>query len=334
MSAHLVLLADIGGTNARFALGDPMLPAPLLLDSVRQVAAAGFPTLVAAAQHYLAGIGVCGRDLHSGVFAVAGRVDGDTAQITNHPWLISGPDVARALGLESLALINDFTAQALATQLLEEADLVQIGNPALRLRPSTSRSHAVLGPGTGLGVSALLVRDGRSIALETEGGHVGFAPSNAEEAQVLGILARQFGRVSNERLLSGGGLVNLHGALHSINHGMLPAVALAPEDVTAGAGHGDPLCLRAVQMFCEVFGSVAGDLVLTLGAWDGAFLCGGLVPKLLPQLQESAFRECFEAKGRFRAAMAQVPTLAVLHPHAGLLGAAAAAIRPALRSAA
>ncbi len=334
MSAHLVLLADIGGTNARFALGDPRRSTPLLLDSVRQAVAAEFPTLVAAAQHYLAAIGVSGRDLRAGVFAVAGRVDGDTAQITNHPWLISAADTARALAVESLTLINDFTAQALATELLVEADLAPIGGPLLRPRPSTSRSHAVLGPGTGLGVSALMVRDDRSFALETEGGHVGFAPSSTEESQVLDILARQFGRVSNERLLSGGGLVNLHGALHSLSHGKPPPVALAPEDVTAGAGKGDPLCLRAVQMFCEVFGSVAGDLVLTLGAWDGAYLCGGLVPKLLPQLQASAFRERFEAKGRFRAAMAQVPTLAVLHPHAGLLGAAAAALRPALRSAA
>jgi glucokinase len=323
MKNPLVLLADIGGTNARFALCDPSLAAPLLMDSVRQQAVAEFPTLVDAARRYLTLVGVTGRELASGVFAVAGRVDGDLAQITNHPWLISRSATREALGFAALDLINDFTAQALATELLTPQDLVDVGQLGRSPRPGDAATFAVIGPGTGLGVSALLVRGGLGFALETEGGHVGFAASTAEEAGILDFLSRDFGRVSNERLLSGAGLSNIHRALCGLDR----AAALPPEAITAGASAGDPRCVRAVEVFCEIFGTVAGDLVLTLGAWDGVFLCGGLVPRLLTELQTSAFRQRFEAKGRFSAALRQVPTLAVIHPQAGLLGAAAFALK-------
>lgn len=327
MNTPVVLLADIGGTNARFALCNPALPAPLLLDSVRQQAVKAFPTLVDAARHYLDTIDLPGHQALSGVFAVAGRVDGDLAKITNHPWLISRSGTREALGFRSLDLINDFSAQALASELLRGEDLVAIGSAERAARSAEYLSYAVLGPGTGLGVSALLVREGVSFALETEGGHIGFSPSNIEEAKILEVLTQRFGRVSNERLLSGGGLSNLHWALGRLDGTETSGPGLAPEQVTAGARGGDPRCQRAIQVFCEVFGSIAGDLVLTLGAWDGVFLCGGLVPKLLPQLQASAFRQRFEAKGRFSATMSRVPTLAVMHPQAGLLGAAAYALR-------
>jgi len=192
---------------------------------------------------------------------------------------------------------------------------------------STSRTYAVLGPGTGLGVSALIVRDGHRVALETEGGHVGFSAGTPEEAAILERLSYAFGRVSDERLVSGGGLVNIHRALSEIAGE--EARDMRPHDITAGAARGDERCQRTIEVFCAVFGSIAGDLALTLGAWDGVFLTGGLVPKLLEDLQQSRFRERFEAKGRFAAAMAHVPTMAVVHPYAGLLGAAAFAMQDA-----
>ena len=314
------LLADIGGTNVRFALAEPAAAAPLRLDSVRQYEVADFPHLYDAARAYLRDLGA--PRPAGGVLAVAGRIDGDEARITNHPWVISRRETMEALDLPELRLVNDFAAQAMAIELLDAGDLVQLGDASWQHPPASPSTFAVIGPGTGLGVSALIVRDGRGIALETEGGHVAFAPEGAEEAAVLARLAARYGRVSNERLISGGGLVNIHRALCELDDAPVD-VALRPRDITAGSEAGDARCVRAVEMFCAIFGAVAGDLVLTLGAWDGAFLTGGLVPRLLPQLRDSGFRARFEAKGRFASAMATVPTMAVVHPQAGLLGAAA-----------
>ena len=143
----------------------------------------------------------------------------------------------------------------------------------------------------------------------------GFAPL------VALVLSAQFGRVSNERLVCGPGLVNIHRALCQIA-GVDPGLP-TPRDISERAAAGDALGMRAVDVFCAVFGAIAGDLVLTLGAWDGVFLTGGLVPRMLDSLRHSGFRQRFEAKGRFSPNMAQVPSLAVMHPQAGLLGAAA-----------
>jgi glucokinase len=324
MSEQYVLLADIGGTNARFALADTQQPSPLIDDSVRKFQVADFPSLADAARHYLDSVPELATDVRKGVFAVAGRVDGDVARITNHPWIISRSGTQAAIGLDSLRLINDFAAQAMAIELLTEKDLVVIGGMPWESSTAANRTYAVLGPGTGLGVSALIVRDGKRIALETEGGHVCFAAGNPEEAAILDRLSRHHGRVSDERMVSGGGLTNIYRALCEIAGES--ARPLRPQDVTAEAKLGDKRCQRTLQIFCSVFGAVAGDLALTLGAWDGVFLTGGVVPRLLSELQNSGFRTRFEAKGRFAAAMARVPTVAVVHPHAGLLGAAAFAL--------
>ncbi len=320
------LLADIGGTNARFALAsaDPSAPA-LLPESVQVFAVADFPSLADAARHYLDRAGA--KPLH-GVFAVAGRVDGDEARITNHPWVISAERTRIALGLERIDLVNDFAAQAMAVSLLGPSDVVPIGG--VRWNGWTGagdRTYAIIGPGTGLGVGGLLRREGRYYPLQTEGGHVSFAPNTPEEIDVLQRLSGEFGRVSNERLISGSGLVNLHRALSQIA-GEDPG-PLQPADITAMAREGDARCLRAIDVFCAVFGAAAGDLVLTLGAWDGVFLPGGLVPKLMPWLARSGFRQRFEHKGRFSPTMARIPTLAVTHPQPGLLGAAALAAQRA-----
>jgi len=325
MSTH-ALLADIGGTNARFAIAALDAHPTLWMDSVRRYAVADFPSLAAAAAHYLREVEEDGDRLATGVFAVAGRVDGDLARITNSPWVIERAATRAALALPRLRLVNDFAAQAMCTGLLAAEDVVVIGDVPMPPHGPT-RTQAIIGPGTGLGVGSLIVRDGRTVALETEGGHVSFAPGDAEEMALLGRLAARFGRVSNERLVSGGGLVNLHEALAALAGAT--ATRARPEDVTAGAREGDALCRAAVDRFCAVFGAIAGDLVLTLGAWDGVFLTGGLVPRLLPELQASAFRARFEAKGRFAPAMAQVATLAVVHPEPGLLGAAAFAFADA-----
>jgi len=317
-----VLLADIGGTNARFALADPTARLPLLDDSVREYAVNEFPSLGDAARHYLEDGDTATRTgIHRGVFAVAGRVEGDEARITNHPWVISRSRICDMLGFEQLQLVNDFAAQSMAIPALQASDVVPLGGAVWSPdREPRDRIYAVIGPGTGLGVGALVVRDGHHYPLETEGGHVSFPPGTPEEIAILERLSAQFGRVSNERLICGPGLVNIHRALSEIA-GVDPG-PMQPQDITARAADGDPRCMRAIDVFCAVFGAIAGDLVLTTGAWDGVFLTGGLVPKMLRALQHSGFRQRFEHKGRFSANMARVPSLAVLHPHAGLLGTA------------
>lgn len=325
----ITLLADIGGTNARFALstGDAH-DAPLLSsDSVRNYEVAGFRSLADAATHYLNEVGADKNDARPrrGVFAVAGRVDGDLAHVTNHPWVISQSRIGEALRLDGLQLVNDFAAQAMAIPYLRDEDIAAIGGVRWN-RPAPDRdfTYAVIGAGTGLGVGALLRRDGRDHALQTEGGHTCFSPGTPEEIDILRQLAGEFGRVSNERLVSGNGLVNVHRALSAIA-GEDPG-PMTPKNIVEGAANDDPHCLHAVNIFCAVFGAAAGDLVLTLGAWDGVFLTGGMVPKMIRWIARSGFRQRFEHKGRFSPAMARVPTLAVMHPHPGLLGAAALAL--------
>ncbi len=314
------LLADIGGTNARFALARQDSRTPLLTESVREFSVTQFPSLADAARHYL---DTTGANPRTGVFAVAGRVDGDEARITNHPWVISAARTRDALGLEAVELVNDFAAQAMGASLLQVEDVVALGAAGWDGHDDADRTFAVIGAGTGLGVGGLLRRDGRYYPLQTEGGHVSFAPNTPEEIEILQHLSGEFGRVSNERLVSGMGLVNLHRALSAIA-GEDPG-PLKPADITARAREGDPRSLRTIDIFCAVFGAAAGDLVLTLGAWDGVFLTGGLVPKMLSAIAHSGFRQRFEHKGRFSAVMARIPTLAVIHPQPGLLGAAALA---------
>ena len=317
-----VLVSDIGGTNARFALADVTAAEPLLVESIREFAVVEFASLGDAAKAYLEQVDV---KASQGVFAVAGRVEGDEARITNHPWVISCQRTANMLGFEKVALINDFAAQAMAITLFRREDVVPIGSadwqPVTLDHPS---NYAVIGPGTGLGVGGLVVRDGRCYPLETEGGHASFPPNTPEEIRILEILSRDYGRVSNERLICGPGLVNIHRALSQIA-GADPG-PLLPQDITERAAVGDSRACRTIGLFCAIFGAIASDLVLTLGAWDGVYLTGGLVPKLLAALQYSGFRQRFENKGRFSTTMARVPAMAVIHPHAGLLGAAAYAV--------
>ena len=328
MTESIALVADIGGSHARFAIARPHAALPLVPGTVEKYQVHAFASLADAALNYLEG-----RDLRlqRAVFAVAGRVDGDEARITNHPWVISTERIRRALGLEEVHLVNDFAAQAMAIPLFGAADVIQIGAPGWTAReghprpPHRDLTYAVIGPGTGLGVGALLYREGRLHPLQTEGGHVSFAPGTPEEIAVLQRLSGEFGRVSNERLVSGPGLVNLHRALSALAGAEGEADKpgpLRPEVVTARARDGDPQCLHVIDVFCAVFGAAAGDLVLTLGAWDGVFLTGGVVTHVMPWLAHSGFRHRFEHKGRFAPAMANVPTLAVKHPDPGLLGAA------------
>lgn len=320
------LLADIGGTNARFALADTRAALPLLAETIRDYRVRDFDSLTAAAACYQADLGV---RTDRACFAVAGRVDGDSVRMTNHHWHVGLAATQAELALDHLQVINDFYALAMGVPLLDAGDLVAIGPPAERAGSTRSaKVWAVLGPGTGLGWAALMRFGDHYHVLETEGGHIGFAPRSAEQSALLAQLQRAFVRVSNERLVCGAGLCNIHQALAALAGE--PADDLRPEQITERASAGsDALSQKTMETFVRVFGAVAGDAVLGFGAWDGVYLAGGLIPPILPWLQTGAFRQRFEDKGRFQDAMRRVPTLAILHPQPGLLGAAAVAARDA-----
>jgi glucokinase len=320
-----VLVADVGGTHVRFALVDIAAADPLIGASARRFRAAEFASFGAAVQRYLDESGTHPAAL---VIAAAGVVDEGEVRLTNNvPWVISRDAIAAGFGFAEVALLNDFAAMALSVSLLQPRDLHAVGTPApVPFDARRRQTFAILGAGTGLGVGALIVREGHAHALETEGGHASFAPGTAEEIDIYRRFSARFGRVSHERALCGSGLVNLYAALADIAG--VEARFSAPEQITAAADS-DALSRRAVEVFCEQLGSVAGDLALTFGAWDGVYVTGGLAPLLTRWIERGGFRRRFEDKGRLSPAVARVPTSIVQHADPGLLGAAAWAMMAA-----
>jgi len=322
------LVADIGGTNARFALavrGESGMPA---ISDVAELQTADFASPAEAARHYLDRLAQKVRP-SSAVFAVATPITGDQIKLTNSPWSFSIRALTQDLHLQTLNVINDFAAIGLAIPHLGYGDLAPVGTARAVLARDRKDGHfSALGPGTGLGVCHLLLRAGESIVIETEGGHIAFAPGTVREDRILEFLRRSYPRVSCERLISGPGLLNLYRAMCSVDG--TGTEADSPEAITAAAEE-EPQggCARAVDLFCEILGGFAGDIVLAHGAWDGIYLAGGLVGRLLARIQSGGFRRRFEDKGRFQQLLAKVPVLAIRHPQAGLLGAGAAALSQA-----
>lgn len=322
----LALIADIGGTNARFALTDPQAPQPTLL-SPRSLRNADFASLQHAAEHYLAEAGARPR---RAAIAVASPVGADEIRLTNRAWSFSRSELQQRLGLDELRMLNDFGAVAWAVPALAPDDRVTLhGDPLAGLRGPVT----VLGPGTGLGV-ALLVGDAASgwRVVETEGGHVTFAPLGVEEQRIARWLTARYGRASTERLLCGDGLSHIDAALRGEEGGPPETHDIPlrePGHIVAAALEGHDLdARRTLARFCAVLGSVAGDAALIHGA-RSVMIAGGIVPRFIPFLRASAFRERFLAKGRFAAYLEQVAIHVVTHPHPGLLGAAVALRQPA-----
>lgn len=298
------LLADIGGTNVRFAL---LRPGALEPDPPERLALDAFPGIAAAIESWLAA--QPGPRPRAAMLAVAGPVAGDRALLTNRGWLVDGAALAAGLGFARVRVVNDFAALAWSLPVLGPAALVPLGGPA---EGAAGEAMAVLGPGTGLGVAAFLP-PGR--VLPTEGGHAALAAHDAREAQLIeAIRARLGGHVSAERgALSGQGIEALHAAL-----GGDPAWE-APEIVRAGIAGTDPRCAEAMGLFCAMLGGFAGDVALTLGARGGVFIAGGIPPRFPGFLAASAFRARFEAKGRFRDWLAAIPTWLVADPEAAAM---------------
>lgn len=317
------LLADIGGTHARFALG-ASAAAVLRRDSVRHYAVAKFDSFTDAAQRYLDEVDAQPR---AAVLSVAGPIREGGVRFTNNPWHIKTAAARQALGLTSLKLINDFTAMSRSLPLLaaHQVDALDgFGVPCVGAEDD--QTFAVIGPGTGLGVGALLRRDGRAVALQTEGGHVSFAPTTALQVELLAVMHRRIGHVYNESLISGHGLLTLYQALAEIEDSA--AKMAAPEQITEAADAGsDALCVRTLESFSAIFGAIAGDAALMFGAWDGVFLSGGLSPVVLPWLRrDGVFRQHFEDKDNRRDVLEGLPIAVITDGDAGLYGAAAVAM--------
>ena len=294
----LRLLGDVGGTNARFALQlGPGAP-PQAVASFRCV---DFPSIEAVIRHYLQQHSTL-QPRHAAI-GIANPIDGDQVRMTNHAWQFSIEALRQALCLQRLVFVNDFAALALSLPTLQAAELRPVGGGA----PVPGAALALLGPGTGLGVSGLLrAADGRDAVISGEGGHVTLAAADDDEAAVLAWLRGRFGHVSAERALSGQGLENLYRAWSAL-HGQ-PAEELSAAQISQRAlAGGDAACDAALALFFSLLGNVAGNLALTLGALGGVYIGGGIVPRLAGRLDASAFRRRFEQKGRFEAYLSRIP---------------------------
>ncbi|MEA3004664.1 MAG: glucokinase [Sphingomonadales bacterium] len=313
-----IVAVDIGGTHARFAIAE-------VADG--RVAALGEAVTMRTAEHasfqtaWEAFGETLGRPLPTAAgIAVAGPVQGEVLKLTNNPWVIRPGLMKQKLGLDRFTLVNDFGAVAHA--------VAQLGDEHFRHLCGAERPLpadgviSIVGPGTGLGVAQLLRRDGRYHVLETEGGHIDFAPLDPIEDRILAQLRQRYRRVSVERIASGMGLANLYEALAAIegrptalrDEKLLWAAAMAGEDSLAAA---------ALDRFCLALGAVAGDIALAQGA-EGVVIAGGLGRRLTGHLPKSGFRNRFVAKGRFERRMDDMPVKIIIYPEPGLFGAAAA----------
>jgi glucokinase len=307
------LIADIGGTNARFALATP----DGHIAAERVLSGADYPDLVQAAAAYLRD--VPGPRPRRAAVAVATPITGDWIQFTNSPWSFSTEGARQALGLDRLLILNDFTALALALPLLVPDERQTVGG-------GTAVAEApigLIGPGTGLGVSGLVWSGNHWIPLQAEGGHVTFSATDEREWAVSRVIQQRFGHVSPERLLSGPGLVNLYHALAKVEG--WPAENLKAAEITERATSGSCWhCVEVVEMFCGALGTAAGNLAITLGARGGVYIGGGIVPRLGDFFVRSTFRTRFELKGRFSGYLAAIPTWVITAANPALRGAAAA----------
>ncbi|HEY4265578.1 MAG TPA: glucokinase [Micropepsaceae bacterium] len=308
MTSSPRLLADIGATHARFAL---LIDGRIGHNFVHMVADyANFADAIAA---YLASIPENLWPVQAAM-AVAGPVTSDKVVMMNSPWNFSIAGLKQQFGWTRLHVMNDFAANALAVPHLAEDDLIQVGEGA----PVPDAPVAVLGPGTGLGVAGLVRCAESWIALPGEGGNITLAALDSREAAIVDILRRQYAHVSAEIVLSGPGLVNLYDSLCELSG--KPATPSTPEHITHVYPGCDPQCREAVNVFCAMLGTFAGDCALTFGARGGVYIMGGIVPKMIEVFRRSAFRERFEFKGRYRQYLSTVPSYVVMHPFPAYLG--------------
>lgn len=299
--SDLGLVADLGGTNVRFALADEAGG----LRRMKSYPSRSFKDMADAVKAYRADTGAAPE---RAAIAVAGPVKDNRVHLTNLGWSFSGAD----LGIAEARLLNDFEAIALSLRHLAPTDLVTIG-PKI----DAQGTIAIVGPGTGFGVGGAVPQGADIVPLVTEGGHAAFAPGDDFERAVSDHLKAEFGRVSTERILSGPGLVRLHEAMCAVDG--VACEKLAPEEITAAppGSYG----AKVFDRFLMILGAVAGDIALVMGARGGVMIAGGILPSFESRLAASRFRDRFEDKGRFSDYMRAIPTRLIVQTHTGLIGA-------------
>lgn len=313
------LVADIGATNARFALIDGHAAE---LSHFRQLVSADFADLADAITQYyqLTGIFTGGAQRpRRAALAIATTIAGDWVGMTNQRWAFSIEATRQRLGFDQLLVLNDFTALAMALPLLKRSELQQVGGG----EPVPDTPLALIGPGTGLGVSGLIPCGSGWVPLRGEGGHASFSPASQREMDILAMVRREFSHVSCERLVSGMGLIPLYSAIAALQ-GVKPEALSAAQISARALDNSCPVCVEAIATFCAMLGTAAGNLVLTLGARGGVYIGGGIVPRLGSYFETSPFRSHFEEKGRFSGYLSAIPCYVILAPDAALRGAASA----------
>ncbi|EEO27004.1 glucokinase [Oxalobacter paraformigenes] len=311
------LVGDVGGTNARFAIETAagVFAAPAVYPN------RDFPGLEDALRFYITqpgSVAAGALSVRQAAVAIANPVDGDRVRMTNSDWTFSIGEIKKAFGLDVFLLVNDFTALAMALPFLPEESLVRCGGEKAR----ENRAIGLIGAGTGLGVSGLIPAGDRWIPLEAEGGHVSFSPANELEMEILVLAKKRYRHVSAERLISGMGLELLYGLLAEIEGKTL--MPLKAHEITQSALQGtDRLCDRTVEVFCQMLGTVSGNLALTLGAQGGLYIGGGIVPHLKERFFDSGFRKRFEEKGRFSEYVARIPVFVIRDTFAAFTGVSA-----------
>ncbi|MBX3634938.1 MAG: glucokinase [Rubrivivax sp.] len=306
------LIADIGGTYARFTLET----APGSFSHTALLRCAEHADFHAAVSAYLDGLpaALAGAIEHAAI-AIANPVEGDEVRMTNYTWQFSIEQMRQRLSLATLVVVNDFTALAMALPRLAPAQRRQVGGGSAR----DNSVVGLLGAGSGLGVSGLIPAADGWIALGTEGGHTSFAPRDEREMTILRHAQRRYSHVSFERLVSGPGLALIHEALAGPG-----AAPLAAPEITRRALDGsDAACVQTLEAFCAMLGTAAANLAVTLGAFGGIWIGGGIVPRLGGFFDRSGFRARFEDKGRFSDYLRAIPTYVITAEQATFVGASA-----------
>ena len=314
MADKCLIVGDIGGTNARFALANQAHPG---VHDVIELKCADYDTSGDAIRFVLDRFGVSTADAMC--LAAAGPVVDGSIDVTNNHWLVSSEHIAAEFDVDAVRLLNDFEAIAYSLPFLPAEDRKVIGVPRGIALSGRDFNVAVLGPGTGLGVAGLIGRDKRLIPITGEGGHVAFAPETELQSEILSVLRSRWDRVSAERLVAGSGLENIFAALADIRNE--PAEALSARAIFEAAADSSALADEAIGVFFAIMGQVAGDLALTMGAWDGVYIAGGIAKRYPDILVASRFRTAFDRKGRHSHIIERVPTYLITHDQPGLLGA-------------
>jgi glucokinase len=327
----VILAGDVGGTHARMALFDAHGEELKLI--VKQVYAShSYPNLEAIVSEFLRSTSA--KPDSAGI-GVAGPVRDGRCVATNLPWVVDAASLRASTGLKDITLLNDLEANAygIATLSAGDFEVLQKG------RPEPRGSVAVISAGTGLGEAGMHWDGAMLRPFASEGGHSSYAPEGELEGELFQYLAKRYGHVSCERVLSGPGLVNIYEFLRDTGRGSEPAgfaEALKAGDPSAviseaGLAKRNELCVNALDIFVRIYGAEAGNIALKFLASGGVYLGGGIAPKILQKLKEPAFLEAFLAKGRMRPLLEAMPVLVILNENTALRGAARGALLRAER---